>query len=402
MRVLALRHLCLLSVLARACLRVVVREPGRRRTPPGTNAAGGLRRSRHGPRLAGPLDGQRRLRRRRHAVQRALRGERRGLDRRGRLARACASTTPSPTTRRIPTGSTCSSSATRSSASTSAPASPTAPDLHRAGADLGESGRHDLVRRARPLCRRLALPDARVPGPDGAVLFGGTIPTSYTRPVNPALTAADFAGLTHGADRGALRRLGRRHGHRPRARSACPGSSTCGCRSSRATRWSTEIDAFADVPEPLAPTLFGVAALAALASSGFERGGAAASLDHAALAQPGALRGADAELVEDLVGVRAERGRGRAHAQRRARELRRGADHGTRAGRPRARPAGACRARARAGRARPRRSGAPARAGQPRRDQRLDRLGDGARARPTRATSAFSSARRRDALGAVA
>ena len=104
------------------------------------------------------------------------------------------------------------------------------------------------------------FPTAAYQDPPGPFDFGGTIPTSYTRPVNPALGAADFAGLTaaqiaalYGGSGGGtgidLASLG------------LPWIEYVRVSQLASDTWSTEVDAFADVPEPGAATLFGVAAL---------------------------------------------------------------------------------------------------------------------------------------------
>lgn len=105
------------------------------------------------------------------------------------------------------------------------------------------------------------FPTLAYQNPPGPFDFGGTIPTSYTQPVNPALTAADFAGLTtaqiaalYGGSGGGtgidLAPLG------------LPWIEYVRVSQLASDGWSTEIDGFADVPEPAAATLLGVAALA--------------------------------------------------------------------------------------------------------------------------------------------
>lgn len=105
------------------------------------------------------------------------------------------------------------------------------------------------------------FPTLAYQNPPGPFDFGGTLPTSYTRAVNPALTAADFAGLTtaqiaalYGGSGGGtgidLAPLG------------LPWIEYVRVSQLAGDTWSTEVDAFADVPEPVAPTLLGVAALA--------------------------------------------------------------------------------------------------------------------------------------------
>jgi hypothetical protein len=95
------------------------------------------------------------------------------------------------------------------------------------------------------------------PGPFSS---GGTIRTSYTRPVNPALTPAAFAGMDmaqvsalYGSSGGGagidLSPLG------------LPWIEYVRVFQPAGDGFSTEVDAFADVPEPGFLTLFGVAAL---------------------------------------------------------------------------------------------------------------------------------------------
>ena len=95
------------------------------------------------------------------------------------------------------------------------------------------------------------------PGPFSS---GGTIPTSYTRPVNPALTPADFAGmdlaqvsaLYAGSGGGAgidLSPLG------------LPWIEYVRVSQPAGDAFSTEVDAFADVPEPGSLLLVCAAAL---------------------------------------------------------------------------------------------------------------------------------------------
>ncbi|HTO70354.1 MAG TPA: hypothetical protein VMR31_10875 [Myxococcota bacterium] len=96
------------------------------------------------------------------------------------------------------------------------------------------------------------------PGPFAS---GGTIPTDFTKPVNPALTAASFAGkdiagvsaLYAGSGGGAgidLSVLG------------LPWIEYVRVFQPAGDAFSTEVDAFAAVPEPGMPTLLGVAGLA--------------------------------------------------------------------------------------------------------------------------------------------
>lgn len=89
---------------------------------------------------------------------------------------------------------------------------------------------------------------------------GGTIPASYTQPVNPALTAADFAGKTTaeiaalygGSGGGAGIDLGPL---------GLPWIEYVRVYQLAGDTFSTDIDAFADVPEPALVALLGVAAL---------------------------------------------------------------------------------------------------------------------------------------------
>ncbi|MFI5315801.1 MAG: hypothetical protein ACHQ6T_08875 [Myxococcota bacterium] len=96
--------------------------------------------------------------------------------------------------------------------------------------------------------------------PTGPFSSGGTIPTSYTRPVNPALSAADFAGkstaeiaaLYGGSGGGAgidLSALG------------LPWIEYVRVDQPAGDTYASDIDAFAAVPEPGAPALIGVALL---------------------------------------------------------------------------------------------------------------------------------------------
>jgi hypothetical protein len=97
--------------------------------------------------------------------------------------------------------------------------------------------------------------------PSGPFSPGGSVPTSFTRPVDPSLSAADFVGLDVvqiaalyggggggvGIDLGALGLPWIEY-----VRVWQPGSDG----------YAAEIDAFAAVPEPLAATLLCVAAIA--------------------------------------------------------------------------------------------------------------------------------------------
>ena len=198
----------------------------------------------------------------------------------------------------------------------------TEPGQHR-----GESGRSHLVRR-----RQASTPTARCsrrsrtrtrPDPFD---FGGTIPTSYTRPVNPALTAADFAGKTTaeiaalyggsgggaGIDLGALGlpwieyvRVFQLAGD--------------GCVDRRSTR-------FADVPEPDARALLGVAGarthLVSSAKIASQSGGGGVARELADSREQHARRTvlgrAREQLIEDALRARRTRARGtrRARARR--------------------------------------------------------------------------------------
>jgi hypothetical protein len=96
--------------------------------------------------------------------------------------------------------------------------------------------------------------------PTGPFSFGGTIPTSYTRAVNPALGAADFGGKTaqeiaalYGGSGGGsgidLAALG------------LPWIEYVRVTQLASDTFSTDIDAFADVPEPSLALLAAAAAL---------------------------------------------------------------------------------------------------------------------------------------------
>ena len=96
--------------------------------------------------------------------------------------------------------------------------------------------------------------------PTGPFSFGGAIPTSYTQAVNPALTAADFAGLTTAQIAALYGGSGGGTGI-DLAVVGLPWIEYVRVSQLASDGWSTEVDAFADVPEPEAATLFGVAAL---------------------------------------------------------------------------------------------------------------------------------------------
>ena len=105
------------------------------------------------------------------------------------------------------------------------------------------------------------FPTLAYQNPPGPFSSGGTIPTSFTRPVDPSLIAPDFAGLDTaqiaalygggagglGIDLGAL---------------GVPWIEYVRISQPVGDGYASEIDAIADVPEPGAATLFGVAALA--------------------------------------------------------------------------------------------------------------------------------------------
>jgi opacity protein-like surface antigen len=97
--------------------------------------------------------------------------------------------------------------------------------------------------------------------PNGPFGSGGTNRTSYTRPVDPSLSAASFVGLDvnqiaalYGGGGGGvgidLAALG------------LPWIEYVRVWQPEGDLYASDIDAFADVPEPGAATLFGVAALA--------------------------------------------------------------------------------------------------------------------------------------------
>jgi hypothetical protein len=114
--------------------------------------------------------------------------------------------------------------------------------------------------------------------PPGPFSAGGTIPTSFTRPVDPSLDVSDFAGLDTaqiallydggagglGIDLGAL---------------GLPWIEYVRISQLAGDAYVSEIDAVADVPGPGASTLLGVAALALLSRCARRRG-----LDHARIA----------------------------------------------------------------------------------------------------------------------
>jgi len=115
------------------------------------------------------------------------------------------------------------------------------------------------------------FPTLAYQNPPGPFDFGGTVPTSYTRPANPALGAADFAGMTtaqiaalYGGSGGGtgidLAALG------------LPWIEYVRVSQLAGDTWSTEVDAFADVPEPGLLTLFGVGGLELLARARRRRG----------------------------------------------------------------------------------------------------------------------------------
>ena len=104
------------------------------------------------------------------------------------------------------------------------------------------------------------FPTLAYQNPPGPFSSGGTIPTSFTRPVDPSLTASDFTGLDTaqiaalygggaggaGIDLGAL---------------GLPWIQYVRIWQPAGDAYTSEIDAIADVPEPDAATLFGVTAL---------------------------------------------------------------------------------------------------------------------------------------------
>lgn len=122
------------------------------------------------------------------------------------------------------------------------------------------------------------LPTLAYQNPPGPFSSGGTIPTSFTRPVDPSLDAADFTGLDTaqiaalydggagglGIDVGAL---------------GLEWIEYVRIWQPAGDGYASEIDAIADVPEPLGSTLFGVVALSLLGLVARRR-----VLDHAGVA----------------------------------------------------------------------------------------------------------------------
>jgi hypothetical protein len=106
------------------------------------------------------------------------------------------------------------------------------------------------------------------PGPFGS---GGTIPTSYTRPVNPALTPASFAGMT-------LPEIGALYGGSGGGAGidlsplGLPWIEYVRVYQPAGDAFSTEVDAFADVPEPAPLLLVALAALGLTLARGRARG----------------------------------------------------------------------------------------------------------------------------------
>ncbi len=122
------------------------------------------------------------------------------------------------------------------------------------------------------------LPTLAYQNPPGPFSSGGTILTSFTRPVDPTLAASDFLGLGTaqiaalydggaggvGIDLGAL---------------GLPWVEYVRVWQPAGDGYASEIDAIADVPEPGASTLLGVAVLAFLGLAGRRR-----LLDHTLIA----------------------------------------------------------------------------------------------------------------------
>jgi hypothetical protein len=94
--------------------------------------------------------------------------------------------------------------------------------------------------------------------PPGPFDSGGTIPTSFTRPVDPALTVASFAGMTTAQIAAAYGGSGGGTGI-DLAPLGLPWIEYV--RVSQESGPAADIDAFADVPEPAGVALFGVALL---------------------------------------------------------------------------------------------------------------------------------------------
>jgi len=97
--------------------------------------------------------------------------------------------------------------------------------------------------------------------PNGPFGPGGSNPTSYTRPVDPSLTPASFAGLDINQV-AALYGGGGGGAGIDLAALGLPWIEYVRVWQPAGDVYASEIDAFADVPEPAVATLFGVAALA--------------------------------------------------------------------------------------------------------------------------------------------
>ena len=96
--------------------------------------------------------------------------------------------------------------------------------------------------------------------PTGPFSSGGTIPTSYTRPVNPALGSADFAGKTT-AELAALYAGSGGGAGIDLSPLGLPWIQYVRVFQDATDTWSTDVDAFSDVPEPGVATLLGVVLL---------------------------------------------------------------------------------------------------------------------------------------------
>jgi len=112
-----------------------------------------------------------------------------------------------------------------------------------------------------PVLANALFPTLAFQNPNGPFGLGGTEPTSYTLPVNPALTGQSFVGLDvdqiaalyGGSGGGAGVDL---------ATVGLPWIEYVRVWQPASDGWAAHVDAFADVPEPGAVTLLGVGLLA--------------------------------------------------------------------------------------------------------------------------------------------